>query len=95
MNLKNLLIVAAAGIMLLSLGCSPENDVTATAQEKCPIMGGTIDKEVFTDHYAGTDSGKRVYFCCPGCISKFKENPEKHIQKLEDAGVSLEKAPQL
>ena len=40
-------------------------------------MGGPIDKNVFTEY-----KGKKVYFCCPGCDSKFKADPEKYIDKL-------------
>jgi YHS domain-containing protein len=46
------------------------------------------NKEVYTDY-----EGKRVYFCCPGCLPEFKKDPAKYIKKLEDAGVTLEKAP--
>ncbi|MFQ5495237.1 MAG: hypothetical protein ACE5EX_07625, partial [Phycisphaerae bacterium] len=36
----------------------------------CPIMGESVDFSVSTM----TDDGP-VYFCCPGCIKKFKKNP--------------------
>ena len=58
-------------------------------QTTCPVMGGKINKEIYTDY-----EGKRVYFCCKGCIGEFKKNPAKHIKKLEDAGVALEKVPE-
>ena len=57
-------------------------------QTKCPVMGGEISKEVFTDH-----NGKRVYFCCPGCDATFKQDPEKYLEKMEKEGVVLEDAP--
>ena len=57
------------------------------AQTKCPVMGGAIDKK----HFADSD-GKRVYFCCPGCIGTFNKEPAKYIKQLEDAGITLEKA---
>jgi YHS domain-containing protein len=46
-------------------------------QKICPIMGGLIDKTVFTEY-----KGKKVYFCCPGCKTKFEEAPEKYIAQL-------------
>jgi YHS domain-containing protein len=47
-------------------------------QTNCPIMEGmTIDKSVYTEH-----QGKKVYFCCAGCINTFKGNPEKYLSKL-------------
>ena len=57
-------------------------------QTTCPVMGGEIDKSIYADH-----DGKRVYFCCPPCLDEFKKTPEKFIKKLEDEGVTLEKAP--
>ncbi|MHC5059754.1 MAG: efflux RND transporter periplasmic adaptor subunit [Planctomycetota bacterium] len=55
-----------------------EPAVNATAEQTvCPVMGGVINKEVFTEY-----KGKKVYFCCPGCIPEFQKNPEKYITKL-------------
>jgi len=58
------------------------------SQTNCPVMGGTINKEHFTDY-----EGKRVYFCCPACIPEFKKDPAKYVKKLEDQGIVLEKTP--
>jgi YHS domain-containing protein len=46
-------------------------------QTVCPIMGGKINKSVFTEY-----KGKKVYFCCAGCKPTFEKNPEKYIAKL-------------
>jgi YHS domain-containing protein len=46
-------------------------------QKICPVMGGAIDKNVFTVY-----KGKKVYFCCPICKGKFEADPEKYIPKL-------------
>ena len=43
----------------------------------CPVMGGAIDKK-----YSYAYKGTIYYFCCPACIPKFKENPEKYIGKM-------------
>lgn len=59
-----------------------------TAQALCPVMGGEINKDLYADH-----NGKRVYFCCPGCIPEFKKDPEKYLKKLQAEGVGPEKAP--
>ena len=63
-------------------------EVKPKTQTNCPIMGGKIDKKVFADH-----EGKRVYFCCAGCIPEFKKAPAKYIKKLEGEGVTLEETP--
>jgi YHS domain-containing protein len=55
-------------------------------QTQCPVMEGLIDKKYSAEH-----AGKRVYFCCPGCVHEFKRNPEKYIKQMEDQGIDLEK----
>ncbi len=59
----------------------------AAAQRTCPVMGGTINKELYADH-----NGERVYFCCMACPSQFTKNPEKYISKLKEMGQEPEKA---
>ena len=70
-----------------------ESAATAVAdagkpQTACPVMGDKINKAIYADH-----DGKRVYFCCAGCVNTFKKDPAKYVKKLEDAGVTLAKAP--
>lgn len=55
-------------------------------QTKCPVLGGSINKRVYTDY-----QDYRIYFCCPPCIQEFKKNPEKYMKKFQDEGVVLEK----
>jgi len=57
----------------------PEGEVTSAEIEQtiCPVMEMKIDKNIFIEH-----KGKKVYFCCPACIEKFKAEPEKYIAKL-------------
>jgi YHS domain-containing protein len=50
---------------------------SATEQTTCPVMGAPIDKNLFVEY-----EGKKVYFCCKGCETKFKENPEMYVSKL-------------
>ncbi|NOZ21081.1 MAG: YHS domain-containing protein, partial [Planctomycetes bacterium] len=47
-------------------------------QTICPVMGGKIDKNVHTDF-----QGQRIYFCCPGCVAKFKADPDKYLKNLK------------
>ena len=55
------------------------NAPTAVVIEQtiCPVMGGAINKEIFTEY-----QGKKVYFCCPECKGTFEKEPEKYILKL-------------
>ncbi len=43
----------------------------------CPVSGEPVDKKVFTESDAG-----RVYFCCKGCIGKYKADPDKYAAKV-------------
>ncbi len=51
--------------------------VAAAEQTNCPIMDAPIDKNIFVEY-----KGKKVYFCCKGCETKFMQDPEKYIAKL-------------
>ena len=57
-------------------------------QTVCPVLAGNIDKNVYVDY-----QGKRIYFCCKGCDTEFKKDPEKYLKKLQDEGVTLGPAP--
>lgn len=57
------------------------------SQERCPVMGGKINKKLYYDY-----DGKRIYVCCKGCISKIKTDPKKYIKQLETKGITLDKA---
>jgi YHS domain-containing protein len=59
--------------------------VEMKAQTHCPVMGGKINKEVYTDI-----QGQRVYHCCAGCSKPLRENPDKYFQKAAAEGVIFE-----
>ncbi len=56
---------------------SAKEVVSAIEQTTCPVMGGAINKAIFTEY-----KGKKVYFCCSPCKEKFEAEPEKYIAKL-------------
>ena len=82
-------ILAAA---LVVAGCSKQEDTTPAkdtaapaatqtaqiAQKICPVMGGAIDKNMYTDY-----QGRRIYFCCAACKPKFSKQPDKYLAKLD------------
>lgn len=91
-NIQFAIVFVSAGLLLIGLfvlsGCKKKSEPAAPIeageaasaaieQKTCPIMGGTIDKNIYTEY-----KGKRVYFCCAGCQEKFKANPEKYVAKL-------------
>jgi len=81
-----LIIFFLAGVFLLT-GCKKKSEpapvevkeaVESVAEQTiCPVMEGAINKDIYTEY-----KGKKVYFCCPGCKSKFEEEPEKYLAKL-------------
>jgi YHS domain-containing protein len=57
------------------------------AQKKCPVMGGDINRDLYTDY-----QGKRIYFCCAYCIGEFEKDPAEYVRRCEEQGVELEDA---
>jgi Cu(I)/Ag(I) efflux system membrane fusion protein len=79
-------VVASAGNFLLDSEeqlpfPSEEAPPFLIDQAHCPVMGGAIDRNVFTDY-----KGMRVFFCCAGCEEKFLAEPEKYLKALEAMG---------
>lgn len=62
-----------------------KNAKKLSPQSTCPVMGGTINKNLYADF-----DGKRVFFCCSGCVSTFNKEPAKYIKKLEEMGQLVE-----
>ncbi len=82
------LVVLAFVVLIVIAGCkkkaesvklhSDANSVSAAVEQTvCPVMGGKINKDIFTEY-----KGKKVYFCCEACKPEFEKNPEKYISKL-------------
>ena len=85
MRTHRISIALATGLAATLAAGASAAEQTSKAQVVCPVMGGKIDKKVYTDF-----QGQRVYFCCPGCIGAFKKEPEKYLKKTAEAGVVLE-----
>jgi len=83
-------ILVVLSLLLVSIGYG-ENKPDSTKsgypplskkQTLCPVMGNKIDTTVFADI-----QGQRVYFCCSGCISKMKADPDEYFKKSAEQGV--------
>ena len=81
-------VLSASAVAAQDDGTTPKGRSALVPQTTCPVVGGKVNKEVYADY-----QGKRVYFCCAGCIDEFKKDPAKYVKKLEDSGVTLEKTP--
>jgi YHS domain-containing protein len=60
---------------------------TTAKQTLCPVMGGDINKELYSDH-----EGNRIYFCCAMCKPIFDKEPVKYIEAMEAKNIELAKA---
>lgn len=78
-----LVVLMGVTMGLLTFGWSMPVIVQAASQTKCPVLGNKIDEKVFVDY-----EGKRIYFCCSGCIDQFKKDPVKYLKKMEAEGVT-------
>lgn len=72
--------------------CSVDKAQTAPVagklQTQCPVMGGEVNKSLFTDV-----KGYRVYVCCPGCIQAIQKDPDKYLEKIKAKGEMPERVP--
>ena len=55
----------------------------------CPVSGEKIDAASGMAPATYEHSGKLYHFCCPGCIAKFKQDPDKYGKIAEDQAASL------
>ncbi|HYA41248.1 MAG TPA: YHS domain-containing protein [Syntrophobacteraceae bacterium] len=83
-----LIVLLGVTLGLLAFGWSMPGIGHAESQAQCPVMGGKIDKKIYADY-----QGKRIYFCCTGCLEEFNKDPEKYMKKMEAEGVIPEKKP--
>lgn len=51
----------------------------------CPVLGNEVDGETELVEY----NGKYYGFCCPGCDTRFKKNPEKYSKNLSEDGTTF------
>ena len=86
--MKKVIIVLLALALALALAGAGLAADSGQAQTTCPVLGGKINQGVYADC-----QGQRVYFCCPGCVGKFQQDPENYLNKLKAQGVTPEKTP--
>lgn len=80
-GLLNLVAVGLLGVVPVQAADKP----APKPQTACPVSGKAINKEVFVDY-----QGQRIYFCCPACPDKFRQEPEKYFAQFEKEGIELE-----
>lgn len=83
----SVIIILCASLALSGISCKDAKKYgDENGQILCPVMGNKINKDFHADY-----KGKRIYFCCQGCIEPFNNEPEKYMKILE--GVKLDDAP--
>ena len=84
-------LTAATAQMHHDKGEHHEKAAKAKAERpRCPISGDPVDFSVKLT----TDDGP-VYFCCEGCIKKYKKDPAKYADKVAAQRKALEKLPRV
>jgi YHS domain-containing protein len=83
-----LIVLLGITLGLLTFGWNMPGIAQAGPQTTCPVMNGKIDEKIFADY-----QGKRIYFCCAGCLNEFNKDPEKYLKKMEAEGVTPAKTP--
>jgi YHS domain-containing protein len=82
------LATALAILAVMILAAGPALVADLKPQTKCPVMGGDINKTIFTDY-----QGQRIYFCCSACIAEFQRDPARYQKKMADQGEAVEPVP--
>ena len=60
---------------------SKDTGIVDAGNTTCPVLGNPASPNITADY-----QGKRYHFCCYGCVSRFKADPEKYIAILEKEG---------
>lgn len=84
------LLIVFIGCIILTPGTIEAKSVLSSAkkvvnkiaakqivQKKCPVMGGAINPNLYYQY------SKKIYVCCPGCISTIKKNPVKYLKIVQ------------
>ncbi|GEM_PF-766419 len=60
-------------------GITPASVLAKEANLICPVTGEDADSAVSLAH-----DGTTYYFCCDGCLDKFRENPDKYMKSSNE-----------
>jgi len=81
--MKRIAIFAACALLIPAFALADDHKGNQT---HCPIMGGEIVKDVFTDY-----KDNRIFFCCPPCEGEFLKNAEENLAKMKADGIEVMK----
>jgi len=90
-SIIGILAVLLAVIFIANVSFAQKDESKSEETITCPVTGETVLKSEAVGPYAynGTD----YYFCCNGCVEKFKKDPETYLNKTTDitCGMSVDK----
>src|SRR5271165_4592692 len=55
--------------------------------ERDPVCGMNVNPA--TAKHVYEHAGKKYYFCCAGCVEKFKANPQGYLNKPKSSGLVM------
>ncbi len=57
-------------------------------QVTCPVTKEPVNQNIFVE-----ENGKKVYFCCKGCVKKYHQDPSKYAAALANSYTYQTKCP--
>lgn len=82
-RMMEILACTLAAVAVIANGAGDKVVATGKKQEKCPVMGGPINTNLFVEV-----EGYRIYVCCPACTNAIGKDPKKYIEKMKAEGVT-------
>ena len=71
------LILGAVMLTGVSQSLAAEVGMVDVGNKFCPLSGDKVSGKHFIEY-----GGKRYGFCCPQCMKKFNNNPQKYVADL-------------
>ena len=90
-SIVGILTVILAISVLTNFSFAQKDESKKEETITCPVSGEKVLKSEAAGPYKYND--KEYYFCCNGCLEKFKKDPETYLNKTTDlvCGMSVDK----
>ena len=81
--MKKIILTLLLGLAVIA-GMPSGFALNAKPEGMCPVMPGHKVKQKFYVDY----QGRRIYFCCRGCVKAFKKHPERYLPQNLNAAMA-------
>lgn len=90
-NIVTVLAIVVAVFFIASNALAQKDDSKKAETITCPVTGEVVLKSEAAGPYEY--KGTTYYFCCNGCLEKFKKDPETYLNKTKDlvCGMDVDK----